>query len=239
MARKKELLISENPKSMFAEAIKTFTTNVDFINNRKKIMLFTSPESGDGKSFISANTAVAYAERGKKILIIDCDLRKGRQHSIFKTKNLRTTGFSSLILNYQDNVENKKKVKEDELDNYITNTEYENIDIITRGPVPPNPVELLSSYNIKNILNILKKKYDVIILDCPPIIGLSDTIIMTRYSDQNILVIKSRSTKNDTLEKAKNAFEKANAKIAGVVINRALSSQIGYSSYYSNSDSRI
>lgn len=232
----KELLIKKNPKSMFAEAIKTFTTNVDFTNNRRKIMLFTSPESGDGKTFIASNTAFAYAERGKKVLIIDCDLRKGRQHTIFGVKNLRNKGFSSLILDFKDDAENKKKVTKEELEEYISNTKYENIDIITRGPVPPNPVELLNTFNVKIILNILKKEYDIIILDCPPILGLSDTLILTKYSDINILVIKNRSTKYDTLERAKNAFEKVNSKITGVVINKANTKENSYSHYYNKED---
>ncbi len=222
-----DLVINVNPKSIFSEAIKTIRTNLAFsmIDKEIKTILLTSPQSGDGKSFITANLAVAYAQEDKKVLVVDCDLRKGRQHEIFEVMNLTSGGYSNLILNYKDDIK---------LDKYIINTSNKNIDLLPTGPTPPNPVELLASENNKKLMEKIKKHYDVVLLDCPPVLGLSDTMIMTKYSDANLIVVSNRKTKIESLDKAKKVFTQANAKITGVVINRASVKDNSYYSYYSN-----
>ena len=222
-----DLIINVNPKSIFSEAIKTIRTNLAFSNIDKemKVILTTSPQSGDGKSFITANLAVAYAQEGKKVLVVDCDLRKGRQHEIFEVMNLTSGGYSNLILNYKDEIK---------LNKYIVGTTNKNIDLLPTGPTPPNPVELLVSENNKKLMKQLREKYDIVLLDCPPVLGLSDTMIMTKYSDANVIVVSSRRTKIESLDKAKKVFAQANAKITGVIINRASVKDNSYYSYYSN-----
>ncbi len=222
-----DLIINVNPKSIFSEAIKTIRTNLAFqaIDGEMKVILSTSPQSGDGKSFITANLAVAYAQEGKKVLVVDCDLRKGRQHEIFEVMNLTSGGYSNLILNYKDDIKLKK---------YIVGTSNKNIDLLPTGPTPPNPVELLASENNKKLMEELRGIYDVILLDCPPVLGLSDTMIMTKYSDANIIVVSNKKTKVESLDKAKKVFAQANAKIAGVVINKASVKDNSYYSYYSS-----
>lgn len=227
MNTQSDLIININPKSMFSESIKSIRTNLQFsaIDNELKVILSTSPEAGDGKSFVTANLAVAYAQEGKKVLIIDCDLRRGRQHSIFNTMNATNAGYSNLILNYKEGVK---------LIRYIIKTEVKNIDLIPTGPTPPNPIELLSSKNNEEVINELKKHYDIILLDCPPILGISDTSIMTKFSDANIVVVSSGKTPFESLERAKKVFEAANSKISGVVINKANVKGSSYYSYYAN-----
>ena len=222
-----DLMINVNPKSIFSEAIKTIRTNLAFSNIEKdmKVILNTSPQAGDGKSFITANLAIAYAQEDKKALVIDCDLRKGRQHEIFEVMNLTSGGYSNLILNYKDDIK---------LDEYIVQTTNKNIDLLPTGPTPPNPVELLGSTNNKKLMTKLRKQYDIILLDCPPVLGLSDTMILTKYSDANIVVVSNRKTKIENLDKAKKVFAQANANITGVVINRASVKDNSYYSYYSN-----
>ena len=222
-----DLVINVNPKSIFSEAIKTIRTNLAFsmIDKEIKTILLTSPQSGDGKSFITANLAIAYAQEDKKVLVVDCDLRKGRQHQIFEVMNLTSGGYSNLILNYKDDTK---------LDKYIINTSNKNIDLLPTGPTPPNPVELLASESNRKLIERIKKDYDVILLDCPPVLGLSDTMIMTKYSDANLIVVSSRRTKIESLDKAKKVFEQAKANITGVVINRASVKDNSYYSYYSN-----
>ena len=222
-----DLMINVNPKSIFSEAIKTIRTNLAFSNIDKdmKVILNTSPQAGDGKSFITANLAVAYAQEDKKVLVIDCDLRKGRQHEIFEVMNLTSGGYSNLILNYKDDIK---------LDKYIAQTTNKNIDLLPTGPTPPNPVELLASTKNKKLMEKLRKQYDIILLDCPPVLGLSDTMILTKYSDANIVVVSNRKTKIENLDKAKKVFAQANANITGVVINRAPVKDNSYYSYYSN-----
>lgn len=222
-----DLVINVNPKSIFSEAIKTIRTNLAFsmIDKEMKTILLTSPQSGDGKSFITANLAVAYAQEDKKVLIVDCDLRKGRQHEIFEVMNLTSGGYSNLILNYKEDTK---------LDKYIVSTSNKNIDLLPTGPTPPNPVELLASESNQKLMKELRKHYDVILLDCPPVLGLSDTMIMTKYSDANLIVVSSRKTKIESLDKAKKVFEQAKANITGVIINRASVKDNSYYSYYSN-----
>ena len=222
-----DLIINVNPKSIFSESIKTIRTNLAFsaIGNEMKVLIATSPAAGDGKSFIAANLAVAYAQEGKKVLMIDCDLRRGRQHEIFEVMNLTSGGYSNLILNYKEDVN---------LGKYIMKTSNANVDLLPTGPTPPNPIELLASENNQKLLNELRKLYDIIILDCPPVIGLSDTMIMTKFSDANIIVVSNKKTKIESLDRAKKIFAQANAKITGVVINKASVKGSSYYSYYSD-----
>ena len=226
--KKSDLILNSNPKSMFSEAVKTIRTNLAFsdIQNTMKTILITSPESGDGKSFIAANLAVAYAHENKKVLIIDCDLRKGRQHDIFGINNIIVRGYSNLILNYG---------KEDvQIEEYILQTRIKNVYLIPAGPTPPNPVELLDSGRNEKLLVKLKKVFDIVILDCPPIIGLSDALVLTKHSDANLIIVSNKKTKVESLEKAKKSFEQIEAPITGVIINKASIKDNSYYGYYCN-----
>ena len=222
-----DLIININPKSMFSESIKSIRTNLQFsaIDKEIKTILMTSPEAGNGKSFVSANLAAAYAQDGKRVLIIDCDLRRGRQHEIFNVMNQTNSGYSNLILNYKEEVK---------LSRYVVRTEIKGIDLIPTGPTPPNPIELLSSRNNTEAIKELRNHYDIIILDCPPILGISDTQIMTKYSDANIVVVSSGETPIELLERCKKQFDAANSKIDGVIINKASVKGSSYHSYYAN-----
>lgn len=224
---KEKLLININPKSSFSEAIKCIRTNLCFaaVDKEIKTILLTSPEPGDGKSSISSNLAGAFAQENKKVLIIDCDLRKGRQAEIFGITKNAIKGYTNLILNYTE-------AKAFNIKDYIESTNIENIDIIPNGPTPPNPVELLASDKNKDLLLQLRELYDIIIFDCPPVIGLSDTLIMTKYSDANIVVVSQGKTKVELLAEVKKSFEKANSTITGVVINKAKQKHNSYYGYY-------
>ncbi len=224
-----ELVVNYSPKSSFSESIKTIRTNLQFsiINSDIKTILITSPEPGDGKSFIAANLAIAFTQENKKVLLIDSDLRKGRQHRIFKVHNEKTKGYSNLILATKDT---------NTINSFIVRTEVKNLDLLTRGAFPPNPSELLLSSNNKELMNKLRKMYDIIILDCAPVLGLNDSLVMTKLSDINIVVVTSRKTKKDMLEQVKNNFEKVNAKISGVILNKVQQKDISYYNYYYGDD---
>ena len=224
-----EIRLSSNPKSRFSEAIKTIRTNLAFssIDKELKVILITSPEAGDGKSYISANLAVAYAQEGKKVLLIDADLRKGRQHEIYDVQNPINTGYSNLILRYTDGMN---------IDKYIETTNIKNVFLIPTGPTPPNPIELLDSEKNAKFIEKAKDKFDIIILDCPPVIGLSDALVITKFSDVNIVVVSNKKTKFENLDRTKKIFEQANKKIDGVIINKAQTKQYSYYSYYTNDD---
>lgn len=225
---KNDLVILKSPKSFFAESIRSIRTNIAFssLDDKEiKVILVTSPEAGDGKSMMTANLAVSYAQEGKKVLLIDADLRRGRQHEIFEIMNIATGGYTNLILNYKNNIDLAK---------YIFPTFDENIDILPTGPTPPNPVELLGSAANKKLLNYLKKKYDIILLDCAPVVGLSDALILAAESDINLLTVSAKKTKMETLEKAKKLFDQANIKIDGVILNNVNNNKSNYYNYYTN-----
>ena len=223
--KNKELLVSNNPKSAFSESIKTIRTNLQFllVGDDSKVILLTSPEPGDGKSFISANLATAFTQENKKVLLIDSDLRKGRQHRLFKIENDKSKGYSNLILSSKD---------DNTIANFIVKTEIKNLDLLPSGAYPPNPSELLSSTNNKELIKKLRNMYDIIILDCAPVLGLNDTLVMTKLSDVNVVVVTNKKTKIEALDQVNKSFARANAKIDGVILNKAKQKDISYYGYY-------
>ena len=219
-----ELIVANNPKSGVAEAIKTIRTNLLFssIDEPVKSILMTSSMSGEGKSFVSANLAVAFAQAGVKVLIVDCDLRRGRQHKIFNIDNEQ--GLSNLLLDVVD--KNYKK--------YIKKTRYENIYVLPMGIVPPNPSELLASAKNKQLVKLLKQKFDLVIYDGVPVGGLTDSIIMADLVDKIVIVSAYKITPVEFLANTNKALEKFKDKIAGVILNKFPSSKDHYySKYYS------
>ena len=225
MVENTELIVNNNPKSSFSESIKTIRTNLQFsgVNSNVKTILLTSPEPGDGKSFISANLAVAFAQENKRVLLIDSDLRKGRQYKIFKVKNDKSKGYSNLILSDKSS---------SSIMNFIVPTDIKNLYLLPNGATPPNPSELLSSTNNKELLDKLKSMFDLIILDCAPVLGLNDTLVMTKYSDVNAVVVSNKKTKVELLDQVKKSFERANVKIDGVILNKVKAKDISYYGYY-------
>lgn len=206
----KELIVNDYPKSHVAEAIKTIRTNLSFssVNKKIKTILITSSVVGEGKSFISANLATTYANSKEKVLLIDCDLRRGRQKNIF-LEGLES-GLSNLLID---------SAWEENLDLYIKKTDIKRLDVIVSGSVPPNPSVLLESKKLDKILTKLKDEYDVIIFDCPPVAGLNDVLILSRLADAVLIVASTNKASIDLLENTKQALENVNANIAGVILN--------------------
>lgn len=215
-----KLLISVMPKSNFAEDVKTIRTNLDFskVDQKMKTILITSSIPGEGKSFISANLAASFAQNNKKVILIDCDLRKGVVHKRLKLKNI---GLSNLIA----------KGDLSKLDEYIQRSDIKNLDVITRGVVPPNPSELLNSKAFKSIINLLEGYYDYVILDCPPVTNLPDSLIMSTLVDKALIVSSIGYTPLSLLQNTKKSLENVHAPIAGVVVNKVPIKKGGY--YYS------
>lgn len=214
-----DLIVHNDPKSPVSEGIRTVRTNLQFSNvdgNLKKIMI-TSSMPGEGKSFTSANLATAFAQNGYSVLIVDCDMRKGRMHKIFKIGNQK--GLSNLLI---DNVEKN-------YNKYIKSTHVKNISILPSGTVPPNPSELLNSDNNKKLIKILEQEYDYIIFDCVPVNGLPDSLIMTELVDKVMVVCANNVTPIDLLLKTKQSLDTVNALVAGVIINKANGN---YNKYY-------
>ena len=239
-SRNTEIKMVNNPKSSFSEAIRAIRTNIEFSSVDKKIktIIITSPAPGDGKSFISANLAISYAMENRKVLLIDCDLRRGRQDKIFGVKKDNTKGYSNLILNYSkllnssDSGESTAISKKNIFSDYIEKTGHKNLFLLPNGVTPPNPIELLSSRKNEVLLNDLKDKFDIIILDCPPVLGLADTLVLTKYSDANIVTITSERTRLETLREVKKSIEKVNSSITGIIVNKTKKKSSSYYGYY-------
>ena len=220
IANKDKILLSDHPKAGFVEDVKTIRTNLDFSSLDKKVkkILVTSSIPGEGKSFISSNLAVSFAQNNKKVLLMDCDLRKGVVHKKFNIKNV---GLSNLIArNDLDNISS-----------YINPTQIDGLDVMTRGIVPPNPSELLNSNIFESVLKLLEPFYDIIILDGTPITNLPDSLVVSRYADKTLIVSTIGYTPIDLLENTKKSLENVNANLAGVIVNKVPVSRGGY--YYS------
>lgn len=225
-----ELIVIESPKSPEAEMFKNLRTNIQFMstNSEKKVILMTSTIPGEGKSYVTSNLGAAFAQLNKKVLIVDVDLRKGRQYSIFGAHP--RPGISNYLSGVvdQDFIGNK-----DEIENYIQPTFVDNLYLISSGSVPPNPSELLISTKMYNLIENLKKKFDIILFDAPPTLIVTDALVLTRVVDFTIIVSAQNVTKIEDLQKAKQSIENVGGKIAGVVLNKVqLTGKTYEKSYY-------
>lgn len=218
---KNELVVYFKPKSNISEEIRTIRTNLQFTAVRNsKALLVTSSVPGEGKSFISSNLACAFAQTGESTIIVDCDLRLGRTHKVFEISNNK--GLSNLL-------------SSSDLDcgAYIKRTKIDNLFVIPRGPVPPNPSELLNSINTKKLVSYLRERFDHIIFDGVPVNGLPDSLIMAGIADRVLIVSAMGYTNIDDLNETKKSLEKIDANIAGVIVNKVKKSKMGrYSNYY-------
>ena len=217
-----ELIVEKSPKAIVSENIKSLRTNLQFTSVDKEIktILITSTNASEGKSFVSSNLATSFAQADKKVLLVDCDLRKGRLHRLFRLPNTR--GLSNLLTS---------DLKD--FDSYIQPTRIKNLDVITCGTYPPNPSELLASKKNKQVIEKLKRRYDIVIFDGAPVGGLADSVILSSYMDETLIVVKDGNTSKADLMSVKESLEKVGANIAGIVFNMVdRKATKYYNSYY-------
>jgi len=220
MSNVRHLIVHEQPKSPIAEAYRTLRTNIQFsqFDTELKTIMFTSTGPGEGKSTNVANTAVAMAQSGKKVILLDCDLRKPVQHHIFSLSNKGVT--NALTQNLP-------------LAEIIQDTHVPNLQVVTSGPIPPNPSELLATGKMQKLLDSLKENADLVIIDTPPAIAVTDACVLASKVDGVILVVSSRTIKPEMAQKAKESLLQAKARILGVVLNRvAIEEEHAYYYYY-------
>lgn len=205
----RNLITHSNPKSPVSEAYRTMRTNIQFSSLDKDIVTITitSSEPGEGKSTVLTNLAVTMAESGKKVLIVDCDLRKPMVHKLFKLNN--SLGFTSALI---ENVEIDSVIKND--------LDIEGLSVITSGPLPPNPSELLNSKKARMLFEALKKKFDIILIDAPPIGAVTDAAILSTYVDGIILVVAHGQASIEMIKRSKSLLDKVNAPLLGAVFNK-------------------
>ena len=229
---KKELIAELDPKSPISEVFRTLRTNIQFMNTKGKLktILVTSTFPGEGKSWVASNLAVTFAQAGKKVVLIDADMRKGRQYSIFGVSPI--PGLS----NYLSGIGIDENQELDIVD-FVQETEVDNLFIIPAGNIPPNPSELLISPQMVNLLEELKDLCDIVILDGTPNELVTDSLILTRLVDSTIIVTACKETKKENLKRAIANIQNVGGKIAGVVVNKVPVSAKKYQqSYYYGSN---
>lgn len=215
-----QLIDYTKPKSPIMEQYRLIRNNIHYssVDNVIQSIVVTSAEAGEGKSTTAANLAIVLSQNGKKVLLVDVDLRKPTVHYAFSTSNL--DGITSVL------------TRDTSIEMAITNTTIPNLDILTSGPIPPNPSELLNSQAMDGIMRDLKEDYEYVIYDSPPILAVTDSQTIASKCDGVVLVIASGKTQKDRAIKAKELLEKAGSKMLGVVINRVEEKMNEYYGHY-------
>lgn len=216
----RSLISMTAPKSPIAEQFRTIRTNIQFssVDEEVQTMIVTSSGPAEGKSTTTANLAVVFAQQGKRVLLIDSDLRKPTVHYTFRTEN--HIGLSNVL------------TRQATLEEAVTVTAQEKLWVLPSGPIPPNPSELLGSKGMQALLDQAKDEYDVIILDTPPVLAVTDAQVLANLADGVVLVVSSGKTEIDAAKKAKELLVSAKAKILGVVLNNKKVQDSQYYYYY-------
>ena len=215
-----EFIVAKSPKSIPAESFRALRTRVQFSNidmDSFKTVLVTSCLPGEGKTLISLNLAGSFAQAGKKVLIVDCDLRKPRLHGVLQAK--KSPGLVDYLFHQVP------------IGNIIHPSEEENLSYIFAGTIPPNPSEILQSKALKQFLVEMRSSFDMIILDSPPVISVTDSEILSRIVDGTILVVSADSTEVDLMTNAVDLIKNDSSPFLGVVLNK-FTYKGGYGSYY-------
>ncbi len=212
-------IVEKEPKSIAAESYRTLRTNIQYssFDNEYRVIVITSSEPGEGKSTTAGNLALCMAQGEKKVILIDCDLRKPSLHKKFKVSNL--VGLSDVIVGKSDLTT-------------ATHRYNKNLVLLTSGKIPPNPSEMLSSKTMEKLLKALKESFDYIILDTPPVQAVTDSQILSTKADGTILVVKAEKTKKESVVNAINLLKKVNSNIIGTVLNEIDISRNKYYYYY-------
>ncbi|MCH5188165.1 MAG: CpsD/CapB family tyrosine-protein kinase [Oscillospiraceae bacterium] len=218
---KRKFILNENTDFQVREAYKAFRTNIIFSlpeENSNKIIITSSLE-GEGKSTTCLNTAISFAETNKKVVVVDCDLRRPNIANLLDIP--LKPGLTNVL------------VRMNSLESVIRKNVRPNLDIITAGDIPPNPSELLDSERMKNLMETLSQEYDYVFLDTPPVLVVTDTAVLTRYCSGVILLAHYNRTDRNAVSAAVEQLRLANAKILGGILNGAESEgkSYGYKRY--------
>jgi non-specific protein-tyrosine kinase len=204
---KEELITASNPRSPVAEAYRQLRTNIQFssLDHPIKTLLVTSTSPEEGKSTTLANLAITMAQADRKVVLVDCDLRRPSLHEIFGISNIN--GLTTVVADRSIS------------DFPFQESGVDGLRLVTSGPLPPNPSELLGSQRMAEVIEQLKTEADYVLFDTPPIIAVTDAAVLASNVDGVLLVIKSGKTKRDLARKAKALLDNVNANLLGVVLN--------------------
>lgn len=205
---RRSLITLVNPQSPIAEQYRTIRTNLQFtsLGADLRSIVVTSASPGEGKSTTASNLAIVYAQLGKRVLLMDCDMRKPTAHFTFQLPG--QLGLSTIL------------AKRTTLERSIQSTQVPKLHLLPAGPIPPNPSELLASPMMKTLLEELEQSYDMVIIDAPPLIQVADSQIVASEADGTILVISCENSNRDYVIKAKEKLELSGANLLGIVLNK-------------------
>ncbi|MFC7321867.1 CpsD/CapB family tyrosine-protein kinase [Halobacillus campisalis] len=222
LMKARKIIANDNPKSPIAEQYRTVRANLQFasVDHELNTLLVTSSGPAEGKSMTAGNIAAVFAQQGKRVLLIDADLRKPTVHHSFRLNN--TKGLSNFL------------VGKEVLKATTQNTNVENLEVMTSGPIPPNPSELLGSKAMSKLILEARQTYDLLVFDTPPVLAVSDSQVLASEVDGVMLVVRSGHTDNSSAERAKELLEQSKANILGVVLNDQEKKNSNYYYYYGN-----
>ena len=203
---KNHLTVMNSPKSIITESFRSLRTNLQYLSSEKsKVITITSSVGSEGKTFCASNIGLILSSAGYKTIIIGADLRKPATHKDFNLDN--SVGLSTYLIN---------KCSEKEI---INKSKYKNLSIITSGPTPPNPSELLNNNKMKNLIKKLKNKFEYIIIDTPPIGIVTDGVITMKLSNINLYVVRDKYTKRNMLNMINNLHSTKQISNTNIIIN--------------------
>jgi capsular exopolysaccharide synthesis family protein len=219
------LITASQPRSPISEAYRVLRTNLDFAAGESAVrtIVVTSTAPGEGKTTTAANLAITIAQSGKRVILVDTDLRRPTLHKLFKHPNTR--GVTTALLE-----QSKQNIS-----HHLVETEIEGLSLMTSGPLPPNPADLISSQAMINLITQLKDASDIVIFDSPPILAVADATLLSRICDASLLVVLSKKTKIETLIKAREQLSQAGAKLYGAILNRVQTNEDSYYYHYYSS----
>lgn len=218
--RSKDLVVKNHPKSIITESYRLLRTNLDFLSPDKdlKAILVTSGNPDEGKSSSVGNLGVSMAQAGKKVLLIDGDLRKPMMHRVFEVPNFE--GLTNVLTG------------EEHYNDVIQKTDVENLFVLSAGVVPPNPAELLGSQKMNQLIEDAKTEYDILLIDTAPVIPVPDALILGAKVDGVLLLVRYNDTKRDQVNQAVENLLRVNAVILGTVLTRYPIKSSNYYYYY-------
>ena len=199
-------VMEKAPKSIDAEAYRSLRSNIEYssFDDEYRVIVVTSSVPGEGKSTTAGNLAIALAQSGNKVLLVDCDMRKPSIHKKFKISN--AAGTAELLL--------RKRLFEE-----VANKHNENLTIITAGKIPPNPSEMLASRAMTAFIKEMKDEFKYIILDTPPLQAVTDAQVLSTKADGVLLVVRAGSTKKELVSNSVDLINKVHGKVIGTVLN--------------------
>ena len=217
----RSLIAVKQPRSPVVEAFRALRTNIQFtsVDRPVRSLLVTSAVPVEGKSTVSANLAVVMAQAGLRVLLVDCDLRRPSVHKLFDQTN--RMGLTDMMLQASA-----------QWDSAAQPTQTPNLSILSSGSLPPNPAELLGSERLRQLLDRLRSNYDMVILDSPPMLPITDATVLARVVDGVLLVVDTGVTRVGAVLQSKELLERVGGRLIGVVMNKVAKGVGGYSHYY-------